>query len=65
MQSGWIRTFLNKLVMNVGNKRNNLKGEGNMAKKYDVHGYYLDGKKLWILYKNKYGKIVRKEMKDE
>ena len=51
--------------MNAGNKRNNLKGEGNMAKKYDVHGYYLDGKKLWILYKNKYGKIVRKEMKDE
>jgi hypothetical protein len=51
--------------MSVGNKQYNTEREESMAKKYDVHGYYLDGKKLWILYKNKYGKIVRKEMKDE
>ena len=49
--------------MNVGNKRNNLKREGNMAKKYDVYGYYLDGKNLWILYKDKYGKIVKRRQK--
>ena len=60
-----MRTFLNKLAMSVGNKQYNTGREESMAKKYDVHGYYLDGKKLWILYKNKYGKIVRKEMKDE
>ena len=23
-----------------------------------VEGYYFDGKKSWILYKDKYGKIV-------
>jgi hypothetical protein len=29
-----------------------------------VEGYYFDGKKSWILYKDKYGKIVTKRWKD-
>ena len=30
-----------------------------------IEGYYFDGKKSWILYKDKYGKIVKRRWKDE
>ena len=32
-------------------------------KKWEVHGYYFDGKKLWIMYVDKDGKIIMKEDK--
>tara|TARA_E500000178_G_scaffold311220_1_gene326956 strand:- start:813 stop:926 length:114 start_codon:yes stop_codon:yes gene_type:complete len=36
-----------------------------MNKKWDVDGYYFDGKKSWIIYVNKDGKTKMKEWKDE
>ena len=32
-------------------------------KKWQLHGYYFDGKKMWIMYIDKDGKIVTKEEK--
>ena len=34
-----------------------------MARKLELHGYYFDGKKLWIMYEDKNGKIIMKEDK--
>ena len=31
----------------------------------EVSGYYHDGKKLWILYKDEYGNETMEEWKDE
>ena len=31
----------------------------------EVVGYYYDGKKSWILYKDEYGKETQEEWKDE
>ena len=31
----------------------------------EIHGYYFDGKKSWILYKEEDGKIVTEEDNDE
>ena len=31
----------------------------------EFHGYYFDGKKLFLMYMDKYGNIVTKEDKDE
>ena len=28
-----------------------------VRKKWEVHGYYFDGKKLWIMYMDDYGNI--------
>ena len=36
-----------------------------MKNKKEIDGYYYDGKKLWILYKDKYGNITEEECKDE
>ena len=33
--------------------------------KWQVHGYYFDGKKSWIMYIDEYGNIMTKEDKDE
>ena len=33
--------------------------------KWQVHGYYFDGKKAWIMYIDEYGNIMTKEDKDE
>ena len=34
-------------------------------KKWEVHGYYFDGKKSWILYKDERGNETMEEDKDE
>ena len=34
-------------------------------KKWQLHGYYFDGKKSWIMYIDKNGKIIMKEDKNE
>jgi len=34
-------------------------------KKWQLHGYYFDGNKLWIMYMDRYGNIMTKEDKDE
>ena len=31
----------------------------------EFHGYYFDGKKLFLMYMDKYGNIVTKEDRDE
>ena len=31
----------------------------------EVSGYYYDGEKLWILYKDKNGNEIKEEWKDE
>jgi len=31
----------------------------------EIHGYYFDGEKSWILYKDEDGKIVMEEDNDE
>tara|TARA_R100000329_G_scaffold65041_1_gene57619 strand:- start:152 stop:253 length:102 start_codon:yes stop_codon:yes gene_type:complete len=31
----------------------------------EVDGYYFDGEKLWIIYKDENGKVIIKEEKDE
>jgi|TARA_A100001011_G_scaffold337275_1_gene367335 hypothetical protein len=31
----------------------------------EIHGYYFDGEKSWILYKDKDGKIVTEEDNNE
>ena len=36
-----------------------------MARKLELHGYYFDGKKSWIMYINTDGKIIMKEDKNE
>ena len=33
--------------------------------KREVDGYYFDGEKLWIIYKDENGKVIIKEEKDE
>ena len=34
-------------------------------KKWEVHGYYFDGKKSWIMYIDKDGNIKTRRWKDE
>ena len=36
-----------------------------LKNKLEFHGYYFDGKKLFLMYMDKYGNIVTKEDKDE
>ena len=36
-----------------------------LKNKLDFHGYYYDGKKLFLMYMDEYGNIVTKEDKDE
>ena len=36
-----------------------------MARKLELHGYYFDGKKSWIMYMEQNGKIIMKEDKDQ
>ena len=31
----------------------------------EIHGYYFDGKKSWIMYKDENGNIEMEEWKDE
>ena len=31
----------------------------------DIHGYYFDGEKSWIIYKDEYGNETMEEWKDE
>jgi hypothetical protein len=34
-----------------------------MARKLELHGYYFDGKQMYIMYINKDGKIIMKKEK--
>ena len=36
-----------------------------LKNKLEFNGYYFDGKKLFLMYMDKYGNIVTKEDKDE
>ena len=36
-----------------------------MKVKKEISGYYYDGKKSWILYKDEYGNETMEEWKDE
>jgi hypothetical protein len=36
-----------------------------MARKLELHGYYFDGKKSWVMYMDQKGNIIMKEDKDE
>ena len=36
-----------------------------MKVKRKVHGYYFDGKKSWIIYKDEDGNVTMEEWKDE
>jgi hypothetical protein len=45
-------------------KKKTLKDKKNISFK-EFHGYYYDGKKLFLMYMDEYGNIVTKEDKDE
>ena len=36
-----------------------------LENKLEFHGYYYDGKKLFLMYMDEYGNIVTKEDRDE
>jgi hypothetical protein len=36
-----------------------------MERKKEIHGYYHDGDKTWIMYIDEDGKITKEEWKDE